>query len=152
MASSSDFPIVLVKNLPYDVSSNSLFDLLSSFGDIHQLRIPDSSQNKGSCFAIYYDMNEAMRAAKRLNGMNYQGRYLVSTIYSVDTSTLGDNLSTRWSRLQEVKEKYSIEWKGACLEKDIYFVLIWSGKNTWLLYAITHCDFLPIEMSIWQIT
>lgn len=109
MTSSSDFPIVLVKNLPYDVSTGSLYELFSRFGDVYQLRIPDNSQNKGSCLAIYYDMNEASRAAKRLNGINYQGRYLISTLYSVVTSILGDNLSTRWKRLQEVKEKYSIE-------------------------------------------
>lgn len=109
MALSNDFPIVLVKNLPYDVSTGSLYELLASFGDLYQLRIPDNGQNKGTCFAIYYDINGAARAAKRLNGINYQGRYLISTLYSVDTTTLGDDLNSRRARLHEVKERYAIE-------------------------------------------
>ena len=53
MSTTNDFPIVLVKNLPYDVSTKSLYELAGKFGNIHQLRIPVDVQNKGTCFIVY---------------------------------------------------------------------------------------------------
>lgn len=109
MSTTNDFPIVLVKNLPYTVSTEALYELFGNFGNIHQIRIPDNEQNKGTCFVIYNNLANANTASKSLNGINFQGRYLVSLLYSVDKSKLSkEDIIYRKEQLENLKIKYSI--------------------------------------------
>lgn len=109
----SDFPIVLVKNLPYNTSGDSLLNLFSKYGNIHQIRVPDASSSDpapaGSCFVIYRNIEAANQAAKRVNGINFEGRYLVASIYNVDKSKLShEDFITRREELDRLKEQYGI--------------------------------------------
>lgn len=79
-----EFPIVLVKNLPYNASTSLLFDIFSKFGPVHQLRISDGLVPQGTCYVVYTNMENAHRAAKELNGVNFQSRYLVAHMFQVD--------------------------------------------------------------------
>ncbi|CUM55671.1 uncharacterized protein AC631_02861 [Debaryomyces fabryi] len=109
MSTTNDFPIVLVKNLPYDVSTKSLYELAGKFGNIHQLRIPVDEQNKGTCFIVYNNLSNAIKASKSLNGINFQGRYLVSMHYSVDKSKLSEeDFKYRKEQLEKLKLEHSI--------------------------------------------
>ncbi|CAH2354734.1 hypothetical protein CLIB1423_18S02498 [[Candida] railenensis] len=109
----SDFPIVLVKNLPYSTSSDSLFNLFSKYGNIHQIRVPDQSSSEpapaGSCFVIYRNIEAAHQASKRINGINFEGRYLVASIYNVDKAKLShEDFITRRDELERLKEEYGL--------------------------------------------
>lgn len=77
----SEYPIVEVKNLPYDASTQLLYDLFSTFGKVHQLRISDGSAPQGTCFVVYFTMDNAHKAAKELNGVNFHSRYLVARMF-----------------------------------------------------------------------
>ncbi|GEQ68103.1 hypothetical protein JCM33374_g1770 [Metschnikowia sp. JCM 33374] len=85
----SDFPIVVVKNLPYDASTASLYELFSNFGKIHQLRISDGSVPQGTCYVVFLSLDDANKAAKELNGVNFRARYLVAHMYQPSSETLG---------------------------------------------------------------
>lgn len=74
-----NLPIVYVKNLPREVSSISLFNLFEQYGEIHQIRI-NSSTN--SAFVIFKTLVLA-KEALAVSGINFQGRYLVATMYQV---------------------------------------------------------------------
>lgn len=109
MAISNDYPIVLIRNLPYSVSTESLIELAGSYGPIYQVRISNSEETKGSAFAIYYDIGHANKAAKGLNGMNFQGRYLVSSLYGVDKSLLAtEDMESRKLHLEFLKAQHHI--------------------------------------------
>lgn len=109
----SDFPIVVVKNLPYHTSKDQLFSLFSKYGNIHQIRVPDSSAPSpapaGSCFIVYKNLSSAQEASKRINGINFEGRYLVASLYTVDTSVLrAEDFITRKDELNKLKAHHGI--------------------------------------------
>lgn len=111
--SSHDFPIVLVKNLPFNTSVPSLYDLLGRYGNIHQLRIPDEAspdKQPGNCIVIYHNFESALKALKELNGVNFHGRYIVAGLYGVDKSKLShEDYIHRKEELSRLKEAYGIE-------------------------------------------
>ncbi|KAK6455857.1 uncharacterized protein RJT20DRAFT_51185 [Scheffersomyces xylosifermentans] len=115
MSRNLEYPIVLVKNLPYNTSSAALYDLFGKYGSINQLRLPDdtSSQSKlnlGSCFIIYNNLANAQRAASELNGVNFSGRYLVASLFQVDKSNLtSEDMIVRKEQLTKLKQMYGIE-------------------------------------------
>lgn len=98
----SDYPIVLVKNIPYDASTSLLYDIFGKFGHIHQLRISDGLVPQGTCYVVYSNLNSAKRAARELNGVNFRSRYLVAHMYAVDPEILR-------GELLKLKEKYGID-------------------------------------------
>lgn len=84
----SQFPIVVVKNLPYDASTALLYDLFSNFGRIHQLRISDGSVPQGTCYVVFNVLDDAVKAARELNGVNFKSRYLVAHMLPVSDEQL----------------------------------------------------------------
>ncbi|SGZ53396.1 CIC11C00000002504 [Sungouiella intermedia] len=98
----SEFPIVLVKNIPYDASTSLLYEVFGKFGHIHQLRISDGLVPQGSCYVVYSELASAKRAARELNGVNFHSRYLVAHMFAVDPEILREEL-------YRLKEQHGIE-------------------------------------------
>ncbi|KAL0636182.1 hypothetical protein Q9L58_004856 [Maublancomyces gigas] len=71
--------VLFVKNLSYNVSSEELFDLFGKFGPIRQIRQGIANNTKGTAFVVYEDVMDAKTACDKLNGFNFQNRYLVGT-------------------------------------------------------------------------
>jgi pre-mRNA branch site protein p14 len=74
--------ILLVKNLPYTISGEELYDLFGKYGAIRQIRISNSNETKGTAFVVYEDLIDAKNACDHLSGFNLQGRYLVVLYYN----------------------------------------------------------------------
>lgn len=109
---SQDFPIVIVKNLPYNATSSSIFDLFGKYGNINQLRIADSTDKSsmGTCFVVFNNVTSATQASSELNGVNFGGRYIVTSIYQVDKSKLiEEDYIVRKAQLDELKVQYGIK-------------------------------------------
>ncbi|KZZ97167.1 Nucleotide-binding, alpha-beta plait [Ascosphaera apis ARSEF 7405] len=79
--------ILFVKNLSYNVGAEDLFELFGKFGPIRQIRQGVSNNTKGTAFVVYEETNDAKQACDKLNGFNFQNRYLVG---GVDQLTIGD--------------------------------------------------------------
>ena len=84
----TEFPIVLVKNLPYEVTTKELFDLFGRFGNIIEVRKGVESHLKGNCFVVYSDLKSAKSCLENLNGFNFKSRYIVALLYQIDTSNV----------------------------------------------------------------
>lgn len=105
----SEFPIVIVKNLPYSSSTSSLYELFGNYGNIYQVRIANENGQPGTCFIIYNNIESAVKASKGLNGVNFQGRYLVAHLYQVDKSKLSkEDFILRKEQLENLKKHYGI--------------------------------------------
>ena len=68
-----------VGNLPYTVSESDLVTLFSEFGRVEGTRIISDSASgrpKGYAFVTMAERSEAGKAARRLNGKDFQGRTL----------------------------------------------------------------------------
>ena len=74
---------LFVKNLSYNVSTEELFDLFGKFGPIRQIRQGIASNTKGTAFVVYEDVMDAKSACDKLNGFNFQNRYLVVLYHQV---------------------------------------------------------------------
>ncbi|GMM37478.1 hypothetical protein DASC09_048030 [Saccharomycopsis crataegensis] len=84
----SGFPIMLLKNLPFEATPTDLFTLCSKFGTVLQIRKGVENHLKGNCFVVFDDLAKTKQAIEHLNGFNFKGRYLVALHYSVDNRAL----------------------------------------------------------------
>ncbi|KAK4230610.1 splicing factor 3B subunit 6-like protein [Podospora fimiseda] len=75
---------LFVKNLSYNVTPEELFDLFGKYGPIRQVRQGIASNTKGTAFVVYEDVMDAKQACDKLNGYNFQNRYLVVLYHQPD--------------------------------------------------------------------
>lgn len=69
--------ILYVKNLPYNMKADELYDLFGRYGAIRQIRVGDQPTTKGSAFVVYEDIYDARNALERLQGFKVLDRFLV---------------------------------------------------------------------------
>ncbi len=74
--------IIYVRNLPYKITSDELYDVFGRFGPIQQIRKGTVGDKKGTAFIVYKDIYNAKEAVETLNGFNVGGRYLVALYYN----------------------------------------------------------------------
>lgn len=72
---------VYVKNLPYKITSEELYDIFGKFGPVRQIRRGIRNENKGTAFVVYEDIFDAKAAVERLSSVNVGGRYLICLYY-----------------------------------------------------------------------
>lgn len=85
-----EFPIILLKNLPFEITGDDIHKLCSKYGEILQIRRGTQPHLKGNCFVIFHEVSSAKKAAELLNGINFRGRYIVSLMYSVSNRSIED--------------------------------------------------------------
>ncbi|EGR27413.1 RNA binding protein, putative [Ichthyophthirius multifiliis] len=73
--------VVYVRNLPYKITAEELYDVFGNYGPIRQIRKGVVGDKKGTAFVIYDDIFDAKTAVEHLNGFNVGGRYLIVLYY-----------------------------------------------------------------------
>lgn len=102
--------ILFVKNLSYNVTPEELFDLFGKFGPIRQIRQGVANNTKGTAFVVYEDVMDAKHACEKLNGFNFQNRYLVVLYHQPDKMIKSkQDLEERRARLEALKQEHGIE-------------------------------------------
>ncbi|KAM0719305.1 hypothetical protein Q7P37_005210 [Cladosporium fusiforme] len=136
---------LFVKNLNYAVSTEELFDLFGQFGpiryalpiapghpaheptdhphqpdhlltsDSRQIRQGIANNTKGSAYVVYEDVNDAKSACDRLNGFNFQSRYLVVLYHQPEkmskaaaAAASSQDLAARAENLERLKQEHAI--------------------------------------------
>ncbi|KAI1000701.1 hypothetical protein K3495_g7499 [Podosphaera aphanis] len=101
---------LFVKNLSYNVTPEELFDLFGKFGPIRQIRQGIANNTKGTAFVVYEDVMDSKMACDKLNGFNFQNRYLVVLYHQPDKMTRSkEDLETRKDNLEQLKKQHDIE-------------------------------------------
>ena len=100
--------ILLVRNLPFGITSEELYDLFGKYGAIYQVRIGDSKETRGTALVIYEDIYDAKRAYDHLSGFSVQGRYLAILYYQSNKQTKRIDLNKKRLELDALKSKYNI--------------------------------------------
>jgi pre-mRNA branch site protein p14 len=72
---------IYVRNLPYKITTEEMFELFGKYGPIRQIRLGDAKETKGTAFIVYEDIFDAKSAVEHLSGFNVLGRYLVVLYY-----------------------------------------------------------------------
>ena len=70
-----------VRNLPFKITSEEMYDIFGKFGAIRQIRLGNAQDTRGTAFVVYEDIYDAKTAVDHLSGFNVCGRYLVVLYY-----------------------------------------------------------------------
>ncbi|KAK0377672.1 hypothetical protein CLIM01_04943 [Colletotrichum limetticola] len=98
---------LFVKNLSYNVTPEELFDLFGKFGPIRQVRQGIASGTKGTAFVVYEDVMDAKQACDKLNGFNFQNRYLIVLYHQPEKMLKSkEDLEARQARLAQLKTQH----------------------------------------------
>eukprot|EP00350_Pseudokeronopsis_sp_OXSARD2_P007009 CAMPEP_0170545514 /NCGR_PEP_ID=MMETSP0211-20121228/3918_1 /TAXON_ID=311385 /ORGANISM="Pseudokeronopsis sp., Strain OXSARD2" /LENGTH=94 /DNA_ID=CAMNT_0010849479 /DNA_START=1 /DNA_END=285 /DNA_ORIENTATION=- len=73
--------IIFVRNLPYKINAEQLYDIFGKYGAIRQIRKGVQGRTKGTAFVVYEDIYDAKNAVDHLNGFNVLDKYLICLYY-----------------------------------------------------------------------
>ncbi|KAL9133294.1 MAG: hypothetical protein Q9175_005526 [Cornicularia normoerica] len=101
---------LFVKNLSYNLTPEDLFDLFGKFGPVRQIRQGIANNTKGTAFVVYEDVMDAKQACDKLNGFNFQNRYLVVLYHQPEKMAKSkEDLAERQENLEKLKKQHGID-------------------------------------------
>uniref|UniRef100_A0A7S1FFB6 RRM domain-containing protein n=1 Tax=Noctiluca scintillans TaxID=2966 RepID=A0A7S1FFB6_NOCSC len=99
--------ILYVRNLPYKISADELYDIFGKYGSLRQIRRGNGPETRGTAFVCYDDIYDAKNAMDHLSGFNVAGRYLVLLYYNPSRMSKIDEKSKR-DEIDRLKRKYGV--------------------------------------------
>ncbi|EIM22085.1 RNA-binding domain-containing protein [Wallemia mellicola CBS 633.66] len=69
--------ILYIKNLPYSITGEDLYDLFGKYGAIRQIRLGNTKETRGTAYVVYEIVNDSKQAFDNLNGFHLNERYIV---------------------------------------------------------------------------
>ena len=118
--------VLYVRNLPYKISGEEMYDIFGKYGAIRQIRVgntPDtrgrserfaarnhriSFRSTGTAFVVYEDIFDAKNACDHLSGFNVCNRYLVVLYYQASKAFDKMNLDKEKEKLAKTQAKYGL--------------------------------------------
>ena len=68
--------VLYVRNLPYKITSEEMYDIFGKYGAIRQIRVGNTPETRGTAFVVYEDIFDAKNACDHLSGFNVCNRYV----------------------------------------------------------------------------
>ncbi|ELU05835.1 hypothetical protein CAPTEDRAFT_219319 [Capitella teleta] len=100
--------ILYVKNLPYRITAEEMYDIFGKYGAIRQIRVSNSQDTKGTAFVVYEDIFDAKNACDHLSGFNVCNRYLVVLYYQPNKVYKKVDQDKKQEELDRMKAKYGL--------------------------------------------
>ena len=97
-----------VRNLPFKVTAEEMYDIFGKYGPIRQIRLGDKTETRGTAFVVYEDIYDAKNAVDHLSGFNVCGRYLVVLYYQASRMQQKVDNQKKKKELQDLKDKYDL--------------------------------------------
>lgn len=101
--------ILYVRNLPFEISTEEMYDIFGKYGAIRQIRLGCAAQTKGTAYVVYEDIFDAKNACEHLSGFNVCNRYLVVLYYQPHKAFKRVNKDLKRDQIDELKAKYGID-------------------------------------------
>ena len=73
--------VLFVRNLPFKLKADELFELFSRFGSIRQIRKGTGPSTRGTAFVVFNEVVDSKKALSELSGFHFGGRYLTCGLY-----------------------------------------------------------------------
>jgi pre-mRNA branch site protein p14 len=122
-----------VKNLPFKITGEELYELFGKFGAIRQIRLGTTKDTHGTAFVVYEDIYEAKKACEHLSvtilkrgekkkkkpfflhkqGFNVGNRYIVVLYYNKAKMDEKKSAQERKQDLEMLKKHYGLEQEKA---------------------------------------
>merc|ERR1740121_1952863 len=100
--------ILYVRNLPYKISADELYDIFGKYGSIRQIRRGNGPETRGTAFVVYDDIYDAKNAMDHLSGFNVAGRYLVLLFYNPVKMQQKSDAKAKREDIDRLKRKYGV--------------------------------------------
>eukprot|EP00039_Didymoeca_costata_P001763 m.54862 g.54862 ORF g.54862 m.54862 type:complete len:129 (+) comp10956_c0_seq1:85-471(+) len=100
--------ILFVRNLPYKITADEMYDIFGKYGALRQIRMGNSSETRGKAFVVYEDIFDAKNACDNLSGFNISGRYLVVLYYQASKAFEQVDRNKKRAEIEAMKEKYGV--------------------------------------------
>jgi len=98
-----------VRNLPFKISPEELYDIFGKFGPIRQIRIGTQSSTRGKAYVVYEDIYDAKNAVDHLKGFNIGGRYIIVLYHQPVKKESKMDTAKKLEHLNKVAEKYGVD-------------------------------------------
>ncbi|KAK2162630.1 hypothetical protein LSH36_95g07059 [Paralvinella palmiformis] len=100
--------ILYVKNLPYKITAEEMYDIFGKYGAIRQIRVGNTAETKGTAFVVYEDIFDAKNACDHLSGFNVCNRYLVVLYYQPHKAYKKMDLQKKTEELDKLKTQHGL--------------------------------------------
>eukprot|EP00884_Botryococcus_braunii_P022734 jgi/Botrbrau1/9144/Bobra.160_3s0017.1 len=101
--------ILYVRNLPFNITSEDLYEIFGKFGPIRQIRQGISKETRGTAYVVYDDIYDAKTAVDHLSGFNVANRYLIVLYYNSARQTKKVGTKEEEERLRAMQQKYGVD-------------------------------------------
>merc|ERR1719352_1754734 len=101
--------ILYVRNLPYKISADELYDIFGKYGSIRQIRRGNGPETRGTAFVCYDDIYDAKNAMDHLLGFNVAGRHLVLLYYNPAKMQAKIDAKSKRADIERLKTKYGVQ-------------------------------------------
>eukprot|EP00246_Nothoceros_aenigmaticus_P009112 TRINITY_DN24431_c0_g1_i1.p1 TRINITY_DN24431_c0_g1~~TRINITY_DN24431_c0_g1_i1.p1 ORF type:complete len:125 (-),score=24.48 TRINITY_DN24431_c0_g1_i1:768-1142(-) len=103
--------VLYVRNLPFNISSEEMYDIFGKYGAIRQIRIGCNKDTRGTAFVVYEDIYDAKNAVDHLSGFNVANRYLIVLYYQQAKMTKKIDQRKKEEEITKLQEKYGVSTK-----------------------------------------
>jgi len=100
--------ILYIKNLPYKIMAEDMYDIFGKYGAIRQIRVGNTTETRGTAFVVYEDIFDAKNACDHLSGFNVCNRYLVVLYYQPNKTYKKVDQQKKGEELEKMKQKYGL--------------------------------------------
>ncbi|KAF5175424.1 Splicing factor 3b subunit 6-like protein [Thalictrum thalictroides] len=97
-----------VRNLPYSITNEELFDIFGKYGPIRQIRLGTNKETKGTAYVVFEDIYDAKTAVEHLSGFNVANRYLTILYYQPTKITKKTDLKKKEEEMAKLQAKYGV--------------------------------------------
>ncbi len=103
--------VLYIRNLPFNISSEEMYDIFGKYGAIRQIRIGTNKDTRGTAFVVYEDIYDAKNAVDHLSGFNVANRYLIVLYYQHAKMSKKFDQRKKEEELTKLQEKYGVSTK-----------------------------------------
>lgn len=124
--------VLYIRNLPYKITSDEMYDIFGKYGAIRQIRVwvfswanpsgnptkpisnssfacrGNTPETRGTAFVVFEDIFDAKNACDHLSGFNVCNRYLVVLYYQSTKAFKRVDVDKKQEELDKMKSKYNI--------------------------------------------
>jgi pre-mRNA branch site protein p14 len=102
--------LLYVRNLPFKVTGDELYEVFGRYGEVRQVRIGDPANKKtrGTAFVAMQDIFDAKSAVDHLSGFSVGGRYLTVLFYKPRLRHAEVDVAKERAEVEELKRKHGL--------------------------------------------
>ncbi|XP_066601257.1 splicing factor 3B subunit 6 isoform X2 [Prorops nasuta] len=100
--------VLYIRNLPYKITAEEMYDIFGKYGAIRQIRVGNTVETRGRAFVVYEDIFDAKNACDHLSGFNVCNRYLVVLYYQGNKAFKRMDVDKKMEEIDKLKTKYNL--------------------------------------------